>query len=58
MRELRYAFKLFAPYAQTRKVTIFGSARTQPNKAEYRQAVAFSRKMAAAESAFPTVCTA
>lgn len=48
MRELRYAFKLFAPYAQTRKVTIFGSARTQPNKAEYRQAVEFSRKMAAA----------
>ncbi len=48
LRELRYAFKLFAPYAQTRKVTIFGSARTQPNKAEYRQAVEFSRKMAAA----------
>ena len=28
VRELRYAFKLFAPYAGRRKVTIFGSART------------------------------
>ncbi|MGB0578208.1 MAG: cytochrome D ubiquinol oxidase subunit II, partial [Limisphaerales bacterium] len=24
IRELRYAFRLFAPYADTRKVTIFG----------------------------------
>uniref|UniRef100_UPI0030EC94B8 hypothetical protein n=1 Tax=Undibacterium luofuense TaxID=2828733 RepID=UPI0030EC94B8 len=30
VRELRYAFKLFAPYAGKRKVTIFGSARTSP----------------------------
>ena len=28
VRELRYAFRLFAPYRDTRKVTIFGSART------------------------------
>src|SRR5207248_2136695 len=28
VRELRYAFRLFAPYADKRKVTIFGSART------------------------------
>ena len=47
VRELRYSFKLFAPYAQYRKVTMFGSARTQPNKVEYRQAVEFARKMAA-----------
>lgn len=46
LRELRYAFKLFAPYAGTRKVTIFGSARTQPNKIEYQQAVEFGRKIA------------
>ncbi|MEI8289715.1 MAG: TIGR00730 family Rossman fold protein [Verrucomicrobiota bacterium] len=45
MRELRYAFRLFAPYAGKRKVTIFGSARTQPNKAEYQQAAEFGRKM-------------
>src|SRR5437763_14512990 len=48
IRELRYAFKLFAPYAHTRKVTIFGSARTQPNKIEYKQAVEFARKITAA----------
>src|SRR4051812_34757960 len=47
VRELRYSFKLFAPFAQYRKVTIFGSARTTPNKIEYRQAVEFARKMAA-----------
>src|SRR5574339_292678 len=39
LRELRYAFRLFAPYAQARKVTIFGSARTQPDRIEYKQAV-------------------
>jgi len=48
LRELRYAFKLFAPYAATRKVTIFGSARTLPNKTEYKQAVEFARKISAA----------
>ncbi len=48
IRELRYAFKLFAPYAQIRKVTIFGSARLQPEKVEYQQAVDFGRRMAAA----------
>jgi uncharacterized protein (TIGR00730 family) len=48
IRELRYAFKLFAPYAETRKVTIFGSARTQPSRTEYQQAVEFGRKIAEA----------
>src|SRR5436190_7077468 len=48
VRELRYAFRLFAPHAQVPKVTIFGSARTLPSKQEYQQAVDFSRKIAAA----------
>lgn len=48
LRELRYAFKLFAPYADKRKVTIFGSARTQPTKVEYQQAVTFGRKISEA----------
>jgi len=48
VRELRYAFRLFAPYNHKRKVTIFGSARTQPTKVEYQQAVEFGRKIAAA----------
>lgn len=45
LRELRYAFKLFAPYAGVRKVTIFGSARTLPTRMEYQQAVEFGRKI-------------
>lgn len=48
IRELRYAFRLFAPYSDTRKVTIFGSARTQPDKVEYQQCVEFAKKMAEA----------
>ena len=34
LRELRYAFRIFAPYAHKRKVTIFGSARTAATKPE------------------------
>jgi uncharacterized protein (TIGR00730 family) len=48
LRELRYAFRLFAPYAQTRKVTIFGSARTQPDRLEYQLAAEFGRKIVGA----------
>jgi uncharacterized protein (TIGR00730 family) len=48
LRELRYAFRLFAPYADKRKVTIFGSARTQPTKLEYQQAAEFGKKIAEA----------
>ena len=48
LRELRYAFRLFAPFAGKRKVTIFGSARTQPDKEEYKQAVEFGRLIAEA----------
>src|SRR5437660_11634304 len=48
IRELRYAFKLFAPYSHARKVTIFGSARTQPTRVEYQQGVEFGRKIAEA----------
>src|SRR2546428_9683766 len=43
IRELRYSFKLFAPYAKVRKVTIFGSARTMPSKVEDQQAVDLER---------------
>lgn len=47
LRELRYAFKVFAPYRLRRKVTVFGSARTPPGHPSYRQAVDFGRAMAA-----------
>jgi uncharacterized protein (TIGR00730 family) len=45
LKELRYAFKVFAPYKQHHKVTIFGSARLGADHPAYRQAVAFSRRM-------------
>jgi len=45
VRELRYAFRMFAPYGARRKVTIFGSARTQASRPEYQQAVDFGRKI-------------
>jgi uncharacterized protein (TIGR00730 family) len=48
LRELRYSFRLFAPYAHIRKVTIFGSARTTSGKQEYEQAVEFGRRIAKA----------
>jgi len=48
LRELRFAFKMFAPYVNKRKVTIFGSARTLPTRAEYQQAVDFARKISQA----------
>src|SRR5262245_14869083 len=38
MRELRYAFKVFAPYRHARKVSCFGSARTGSTAPAYRTA--------------------
>ena len=46
LRELRYAFKVFAPYRNQRKVSMFGSARTAPHEPAYIQAVKFGRAMA------------
>ncbi len=47
LKELRYALKVFAPYRNTRKLTIFGSARTQRDEPAYKHAVEFARRMAA-----------
>ena len=46
VRELRYAFKVFSPYRDQRKVTIFGSARTRPEEPAFQQAVDLGRQMA------------
>jgi uncharacterized protein (TIGR00730 family) len=46
LKELRYAFKVFAPYRPRRKVTVFGSARLGANDPAYQQAVLFGRRMA------------
>ena len=45
-KELRYALKVFAPYRDVRKVSLFGSARTLESHADYKQASEFARKMA------------
>ncbi len=45
LKELRYGFKVFAPYQGVPKVTVFGSARTQPDAPISLQAHAFSRRM-------------
>ena len=47
-RELRYGFKVFAPYRHVRKVTVFGSARTPRGHPAYQAAVAFGERMARA----------
>ena len=46
LRELRYAFKVFTPYRRNRKVTVFGSARTVPDSAEWKQAELFGKRIA------------
>src|SRR5512142_3064617 len=35
LKELRYAFKIFAPYSSVRKVSIFGSTHIQENDRYY-----------------------
>src|SRR5580693_3120018 len=46
--ELRYALKIFAPYRDFHKVSIFGSARTPETNDDYQQAADFGKKMAKA----------
>jgi uncharacterized protein (TIGR00730 family) len=48
IRELRYAFKVFAPYRKQRKVTVFGSARTPADDPAYQEAVHLGRAFAEA----------
>ena len=45
LRELRYAFKVFGQYRDRRKVSIFGSARTQPDDPNYRLATEFAGRI-------------
>ena len=43
MKEMRYTNKVFGSHRQRKKVTIFGSARTEPDEPIYRTCVEFSR---------------
>jgi uncharacterized protein (TIGR00730 family) len=45
LKEMRYAAKVFAPYAHLRKVAVFGSARIPPDAAEFKVAEQFARRM-------------
>lgn len=47
--EMLNAWQVFSPYRDRSKVTIFGSARTDPDHPDYRLAVDFAAQMAARE---------
>ena len=46
LREMRYANKVFHPWRNVRKVSVFGSARTHPDDPVYQAAEEFGRRMA------------
>jgi len=45
LKELRYSYKVFAPYRDVRKVTVFGSARTPETEPAAQAARTFGRRM-------------
>ena len=45
LAELRYGLKIFAPYDETRKISIYGSSRTPEEHPDYLAAVDFARTM-------------
>lgn len=45
LKEMRQAFKVFAPYRHIRKVSAFGSARTKESSPAYRQAKEFAERI-------------
>ena len=45
LKEVRHAFQVFSAYPDTRKVSIFGSARTAPNHPDYAAAIEFSQQL-------------
>ena len=46
LKELRYCFKVFTPFRNVRKVTVFGSARIPSTDPAYQAAVDFGRRLA------------
>lgn len=45
LKELRVALRVFAPYHGCRKISVYGSARTRPEEAEFKLAEEFSRRI-------------
>lgn len=48
LKEMRFTAKVFGPYTDRKKVTVFGSARTGPDKRIYSMACDLGRKLAEA----------
>ncbi|UCH44930.1 MAG: TIGR00730 family Rossman fold protein [Nitrospiraceae bacterium] len=46
MKEMRFTGKMFSPYRNIRKVTVFGSARTEPDEPIYDMCRRFGEKLA------------
>ena len=46
LREMRYTARVFGPYRHRKKVTIFGSARTEEHDEMYQKCLRFSRSLA------------
>lgn len=46
LKEMRFTAKVFGPYRNVRKVTVFGSARTSPDEPVYSMARQFGNKLA------------
>ncbi len=46
LKEMRFTSKIFGSYRNVRKVTVFGSARTQPGDPVYQMAKLFGEKLA------------
>jgi len=46
IKELRWAFRIFRPYRSTRKVSVFGSARTKKTNPAYKAAIQFGKLIA------------
>ncbi len=45
LKELRHSFRVFAPYRALRKVAVFGSARTAPDRPDWIQAETFAERI-------------
>lgn len=48
LKEMRFTSKIFGPYHNVRKVTVFGSSRTRPDESVYEMARLFGQKLAEA----------
>ena len=48
LKEMRFTSKVFSPYRTVRKVSVFGSARTEPGDPLYEMAKLFGEKLAEA----------